>query len=324
MERRGGPTAVNGKTAFMFPGQGAQYVGMGAQMAELYPQVREALRQADAYLGEPLSHLCFHGPEDQLRLTVNTQPAILAVSVALLRLVSEVCAADYVVGHSLGEYAALVAAEALDFGDALKTVRLRGQLMESAVPANTGGMAAIIGLDAEIVAKLCSQAAQYGVVEIATLNGSKQIVIAGSIDAVNAAAALAKEAGARAVRLLNVSGPFHSSLLRGAGEKLGAALSRISMHRARIPVVCNTLATPQTDPDVLRRALIDQVSSTVRWEECIENMWQAGVRTFIEIGPGKVLAGLVSRMYKDALVFSIDTPPTWDKFIAWLRGNGVI
>lgn len=315
---------MNGKIAFMFPGQGAQYVGMGAQMAELYPQVKEAFQQADAYLHEPLSRLCFEGPEDQLRLTVNTQPAILAVSVALLRLVSEVCTADFVAGHSLGEYAALVAAGVLDFGDALRLVRIRGQLMESAVPAGTGTMAAVIGLDTEVVSKLCSQAAQFGVVDIATLNGSKQVVIAGHVAAVNEAATLAKEAGARAVHMLKVSGPFHSSLLRVAGERLGEVLAHTPMHTARIPVVCNTLATPQTDPDVLRQALIDQVSSTVRWEECVGTMWQAGVRLFVEIGPGKVLSGLVSRMYKDAFVFNIDTPPTWDKFIAWLRGNGVI
>jgi [acyl-carrier-protein] S-malonyltransferase len=320
----GGPTTVNGKIAFMFPGQGAQYVGMGAQMAQLYPQVNEAYQQADAYLNEPLSRLCFDGPEDQLRLTVNTQPAILATSVALLRLVSDVCKADYVAGHSLGEYAALVASGALDFGDALRTVRLRGQLMESAVPANTGAMAAIIGLDTAVVSDLCSQAAKSGVVEIATLNGNKQVVIAGTVTAVEQVAVLAKSSGARAVHMLNVSGPFHSSLLREAGEKLGAALSQLQMHEAQIPVVCNTLATPQTEPAVLKQALIDQVSSTVRWEECVQNMWQAGVRTFVEIGPGRVLSGLVSRIQKEAVVFNIDAPTTWDKFIAWLRGNGVI
>jgi [acyl-carrier-protein] S-malonyltransferase len=312
------------KLAFIFPGQGSQYVGMGRAMAERFPQVAAAFAEADAALGEPISRLCFYGPEEALRRTENTQPAILATSTAIYRLVAETVRPDCVAGHSVGEYAAFVAAGVLSLADAVGLVRLRGRLMEQAVPAGTGAMAAILGLSTAAVADICRQAARHGVVEPATLNGAGQTVIAGLNAAVAEAVRLAQAAGAKGVRMLNVSGPFHTSLLVPAGEQLREALASVTVNRAVVPVYPNTLAQPEQEPDRLAAALIEQVSTAVRWEETVVNMHRAGVRVFIELGPGRVLTGLVRRIVKDAEALHVEDPQSWDKFLAWAKGNGVI
>lgn len=315
---------MSGKIAFIFPGQGSQYVGMGQAMAARFPVVADTFAEADAALGEPLSQLCFTGPEEQLRQTQNTQPAIVTASIALYRLLAGILQPDCVAGHSLGEYAALVAAESISFADAVRAVRRRGLLMEAAVPQGTGTMAAVLGLPENVVRDICSQAESIGVVAPATLNGGGQVVIAGVTAAVEEAAKLATAAGAKAVRMLNVSGPFHTSLLQHAGEQLAEVLATIEIADAKVPVYCNTMAQGQQSATTLRKALIDQVSHAVRWEESMQAMWNDGVRTFMEIGPGRVLSGLVRRTLKEAQVINIDDPDSWDKFLAWAKGNGVI
>lgn len=313
-----------GKVAFVFPGQGSQYVGMGLALARESPVVAEALQEADAALGEPLSRLAFMGPEEELRQTRNTQPAILAVSVSIHRLLAPVIGACCVAGHSLGEYSALVAAGSLSLSDAVRTVRERGRLMEEAVAPGTGIMAAILGLSARQVQQLCSEAGELGVVEPASFNGGGQVVIAGAKDAVEDVARRAMAMGARRVQPLNVAGPFHSSLLIPAGARLRQVLSEVSLLPARIPVYCNTLAAPCQDAGMLREALVDQVSQAVRWEESVLAMWAAGVSTFVEIGPGRVLSGLIRRIAKDATILNVEDPQSWGKFLAWAKGNGVI
>lgn len=315
------------KIAFIFPGQGSQYVGMGKEMAEAFPEVREVFAEADEALGYPISTLCFEGPEESLRSTERTQPAILTTSCALLRLVT--ARTDLkpalVAGHSLGEYSALVAAGALEFSDAVRIVRERGRLMEEAVPAGIGGMAAIIGLSAETVAQLCQEIAPiHGVVEPATLNGPDQTVVAGAARAVEAIVARAKEAGAKRAVPLAVSGPFHSSLLREAGLQLERVLQEATWRAPNVPVVSNVSATALTSVDAIRRALVDQVSSAVRWEESVRYMLAQGVTTFVEIGPGRVLTGLVRRIDRSAELLNIDDRASWDKLLAWAKGDGVI
>jgi len=295
--------------AFLFPGQVAQKVGMGRALADTFPICRDTFAEADAALGEPLSRVIFDGPEDRLTLTENTQPAILAVSTAAYRLLeSRGFTPAFVAGHSLGEYSANVAAGTFSFADALRLVRRRGQYMQEAVPAGEGAMAAILGLDAEQVARACADAAQGEVVSPANLNGAGQVVIAGSRDAVARAGERAKALGARRVIPLSVSAPFHCALMRPAQERLAPELRAIAAHAPRVPIVANVDAEPKRDAASAIEALVKQVSSPVRWEAVVGRLASEGVTTYLEVGPGTVLSGLVRKMQREATVVSFSGP----------------
>ena len=309
--------------AFVFPGQGAQKVGMGQALAERFPICRATFDEADAALGESLSTLCFSGPEDRLLLTENTQPAILAVSVAACRLVeSQGVRAAFAAGHSLGEYSAHVAAGTLSFQDALTTVRRRGRYMQEAVPIGTGAMSAILGLDPDGVATACQEAAQSlpgQVVSPANLNAPGQVVIAGSAEAVARAGERAKALGAKRVIPLAVSAPFHCALMKPAEERLAPELRVLPASTPRIPVVANVDAQPKRDAPAAIEALIRQVSAPVRWEEVVRRLIAEGVRTFVELGPGSVLAGLIKKIDRSVSVVSVESPEGLDGLAALVR-----
>ena len=293
--------------AAVFPGQGAQKVGMGKQLADEFPVCRDTFAEADDALGMPLSRLCFEGPEDQLLLTENTQPAILAVSVAVYRLVvSRGIEPSFAAGHSLGEYSAHVAAGTLSFADALRTVRRRGRYMQDAVPVGEGAMAAVLGLDAASVAAVCADAAGDGVVAPANLNAPGQVVIAGHARAVARAGELAKARGAKRVIALSVSAPFHCPLMQPAQDRLAPELRALPARAPRIPVVANVDAQPKTDAAAAIDALIRQVSSPVRWEDVVRRLVADGARTFVEMGPGTVLAGLTKKIDSAVTVVSVE------------------
>ena len=295
--------------AFLFPGQGSQKVGMGKALAEQWPVCRDALREADEALGEPLSRLCFEGPEDRLLLTENTQPAILSVSVAAWRqLDAEGVRASFAAGHSLGEYSAHVAAGTLSFADALRTVRRRGRYMQEAVPVGEGAMAAILGLDADAVESACNEAAQTlgRVVAPANLNAPGQIVIAGHADAVARAGEIMKARGAKRIIPLAVSAPFHCSLLKPAEDRLAPELRALQAMDPRIPVVANVDAEPKRTASAAIEALVRQISAPVRWEAVVRRLIAEGARTFVELGPGTVLAGLVKKIDRGMSVVSIE------------------
>jgi [acyl-carrier-protein] S-malonyltransferase len=295
--------------AFIFPGQGSQKVGMGKALAETFDICRSTFAEADEALGEPLSRLCFEGPEDQLTLTENTQPAILAMSIAAFRLLSSRGVEPaFVAGHSLGEYSANVAARTFAFGDALRIVRRRGQYMQEAVPVGTGAMAAILGLDAALVAAACNEAAQGEVVSPANINGGGQVVIAGARDAVGRAGERAKAMGAKRVVPLPVSAPFHCALMKPAGDRLAPELQGLAARDPQIPIVANVDAEPKRQAGAAISALIAQVSSPVRWEDVVRRLASEGVTTYVEVGPGTVLSGLVRKIHKDARVASLSTP----------------
>jgi [acyl-carrier-protein] S-malonyltransferase len=282
---------------------------MGQALADAYPMCRQTFEQADAALGEPLSHLCFEGPEDQLTLTENQQPAILAVSIAAFRLMQSLGVKPaFVAGHSLGEYSANVAAGTIDFADALALVRRRGRYMQEAVPVGTGAMAAILGLDAATVARACEDAAHGEVVSPANVNGGGQVVISGGRDAVARAGARAKELGARRVIPLQVSAPFHCAMMKPAQDRLAPELRALHTHDPRVPIVANVDAQPKrTGADAIE-ALVAQVSSPVRWEDVISRLASEGVTTYVEVGPGTVLSGMVRRIHGEAKVANIATP----------------
>jgi [acyl-carrier-protein] S-malonyltransferase len=295
--------------AFIFPGQGAQHVGMGKALADAFPICRDTFAEADAALGEALSRVIFDGPEDQLTLTENTQPAILAVSTAACRLLaSRRVAPAFVAGHSLGEYSANVAAGTFAFADALKIVRRRGRYMQEAVPVGTGAMAAILGLDAERVAQACADAAQGEVVSPANLNGGGQVAISGAADAVRRAGERAKALGARRVIALSVSAPFHCALMRPAQDRLAPELRALPVHDPRVPIVANVDAEPKRDARAAIDALVRQVSAPVRWEDVVHRLALEGVTTYVEVGPGAVLSGLVRKIHRDATVLSFGSP----------------
>lgn len=282
---------------------------MGRALAEAFPVCRGAFDEADAALGEPLSRLCFEGPADELTLTENTQPAILAVSIAACRLLaSRGIAPAWVAGHSLGEYSANVAAGTFSFADALRIVRRRGRYMQEAVPVGTGAMAAILGLDAEQVAQACAEAAEGDVVSAANMNGAGQVVIAGSCDAVARAGERAKALGARRVLRLPVSAPFHCALMKPAEERLAPELRALDARNPRVPIVANVDAEPKRDVSAAIEALIRQVSSPVRWEAVVRRLASEGVTTYVEVGPGTVLSGLVRKIHPAATVLSFGSP----------------
>ena len=296
--------------AAIFPGQGAQKVGMGKALAEQFPICQQTFAEADAALGEALSRLCFEGPEDRLLLTENAQPAILAMSVAAYRLVeAHGVRPSFAAGHSLGEYSAHVVAGTLSFADALRTVRRRGRFMQEAVPVGEGAMAAILGLDAAGVWRACEEArAELAgrVVTPANLNAPGQVVIAGHADAVARASERAKALGAKRAIPLAVSAPFHCPLMKPAEDRLAPELRALPAHDPRIPVVANVDAEPKRDAAAAIEALIRQVSAPVRWEDVVVRLIREGTRTFVELGPGTVLAGLIRKIDRSVTVVSIE------------------
>jgi [acyl-carrier-protein] S-malonyltransferase len=283
--------------AFIFPGQGSQYVGMGRELFENFSVAKKIFEEADDTLHFSVSALCFKGPEEALKLTENTQPAVLTTSVAALKVLQaeKGIAPQFTAGHSLGEYSALVASEALTFSQAVKVVRLRGKFMQEAVPVGEGAMAAVLGMEREQVEKLCEEISSGEVLAPANFNSPGQIVIAGHSKAVQRAIERVKQEGKKAV-LLPVSAPFHSSLMKPAGERLEKALEEISVSDLKIPVVTNVEAEANTSKDRVKELLVAQVSSPVRWEESMRKMVEKGIEHVLEIGPGKVLSGLMKRI----------------------------
>lgn len=296
------------KVAYIFPGQGSQAVGMGKDLFDNFKAAREVFEQADDALGFSLSEMCFAGNEADLQLTANTQPAILTASVAAYRaMLSEGSAApDYVAGHSLGEYSALVAAGVLDFADAVRTVRKRGTYMQEAIPVGVGAMAAILGLDVEAVEAGCAEAAQGQVCSPANINSPSQVVIAGNAEAVDRACEILKTKGAKRAIKLNVSAPFHCPLMMPAQERLNEDLGALNYSDFAFPILHNVDAEANRDPQAVAAKLTEQVSSSVRWLQTIEAMADAGVEKFIEVGPGKVLTGLVRQIRKDAVYANVE------------------
>lgn len=296
-----------GSVAFIFPGQGSQTVGMGRDLWDNFTEAREVFAEADDAVGFKISSLCFEGPQNMLNLTANTQPAILTVSIAALRVLQYRIGIepDYFAGHSLGEYAALIAADALEFYDGVKTVQKRGQYMQEAVPEGEGGMAAVLGLTREAVEKACRTAANGAVVTPANFNCPGQIVISGQVDALWRAMSLAEEMGARKIVSLPVSAPFHCELMVPAGERLQAYLQGVSISALTHPVVTNVEAAENREADRVKDLLIKQVSHPVMWEDSVRTLLAQGVDTFVEIGPGKVLSGLVKKIERSATVISI-------------------
>jgi [acyl-carrier-protein] S-malonyltransferase len=293
------------KIAYIFPGQGSQAVGMGKDLFDNFPAAKEVFEQANDALGFSLSDLCFAGDEAELQLTANTQPAILTVSVAALRAMEGV-KPDFVAGHSLGEYSALVAAGVINFSDAVSIVRKRGTYMQEAVPVGVGAMAAILGLDAEIVENKCKDAAEGHVCSPANINSPSQVVIAGDTDAVDRAYVLMKDAGAKRAIKLNVSAPFHCALMMPAQERLADDLAKLDYADFEVPIVHNVDAASNNDAGKVADALTQQVSSPVLWLQSIRFLIDQGVDTFVEIGPGKVLSGLVRQIDRDVRVFNIE------------------
>lgn len=293
--------------AFIFPGQGSQHAGMGKELAENFKSARISFEEADDALGFSLSRLCFEGPDEELKLTANTQPAILAASVAALRVLREETplTPSFLAGHSLGEYSALVASGALDFADALRTVRARGSFMQDAVPVGVGAMAAILGAEAEQLAEICAEAAQGEVVSPANFNSPGQIVVAGHTAAVNRAIEIAKAKGFRKAMLLPVSAPFHCALMQKAAERLAEALQPVQVNPLATPVVTNVEAKPNSDAARVKPLLVAQVCAPVLWDQIVQQIIAAGVTNFVEIGPGKVLAGLVKRINKETVSFNV-------------------
>jgi len=308
------------KAAFTFPGQGSQAVGMGKALAERFPQAKAVFAEVDDALGQNLSGLMFEGPEADLTLTANAQPALMAVSLAAIRVLEAEAGLDltrdaaYVAGHSLGEYSALAAARAFSIADAARLLRIRGNAMQAAVPAGEGAMAALLGLDFDAAAAVAAEAAQGQVCQAANDNGGGQVVVSGAKAAVERACEIAKTKGARRAVMLPVSAPFHCDLMQPAADAMAAALSTVTVSKPIVPVVANVLASAISDPDDIRKALVKQVTGTVRWRECVGYMAAHGVQVFYEVGSGKVLTGLVKRLAEGAEGIAIGTPDDIEAF----------
>ena len=302
--------------AFLFPGQGSQSVGMGKDLAASFPAARQAFEEADATLGYALSTLCFEGPEDKLKMTEVTQPAILTVSVAALRVLRQQgVAPGFVAGHSLGEYSAHVAAGTLEFTDAVRIVRNRGRYMQEAVPAGQGAMAAVLGLSLEEVEAACREAAQGEVVAPANINSPGQVVISGHAAAVERAAEGVKQRGAKRAVMLPVSAPFHCALMQPAQDRLAADLKAATFHPMRVPLVTNVDAEVIESAEKGREALIRQVTGAVQWEKSMRALMAAGVETFVEVGPGKVLCGLMRQIDRAKTCWNVEDPASLEKTV---------
>ncbi|MBO8137399.1 MAG: ACP S-malonyltransferase [Desulfotomaculum sp.] len=308
---------------FVFPGQGSQYVGMGKNLYENYPEARKIFEEANDTLGIDITRLCFEGPEDQLNLTVNTQPALLTTSMAALAVLkANGIEAKAAAGHSLGEYSALVCAGVVKFADAVRLVQLRGKFMQEAAEGK-GGMAAVLGLDAAVIEDVCVKASANGqTVEAVNYNCPGQVVIAGTQPGLEAAVRLAKEAGARRCVPLAVSGPFHSSFMRPAGEKLAEVLEQIEFNDVKIPVVSNVTADFVHSASEIKEKLYQQVFSPVRWEESVKRLYDEGYDKFLEVGPGKVLCGLIRKTVKGVKTLNVEDRDSLEKVLAQLGEVG--
>jgi len=300
--------------ALTFPGQGSQSVGMGKALAEAFPAARAVFDEVDEALGEKLSAVIWDGPADALQMTQNTQPALMAVSLATLRVLESEAGVDlardvaFVAGHSLGEYSALAAARSLSVADTARLLRIRGLAMQKATPVGTGAMAALLGLDYETAVAVANEAAQSEVCQAANDNGGGQVVVSGDKAAVERAVEIAKAKGAKRAMLLAVSAPFHCRLMQPAADAMAEVLAKVMVNKPVVPVVANMLASPVTDPDRIRELLVEQVTGTVRWRESVAYMAAQGVTHFLEIGSGKVLSGLVKRIADGAVGIAVGTP----------------
>ncbi len=314
------------KRAFIFPGQGSQSVGMGKALADAFPQAKAVFDEVDEALSQKLSTLMWEGPAEELTLTANTQPALMAVSLAAIRVLEAEAGLDlkrhaaYVAGHSLGEYSALAAAGSLSISDTARLLRIRGNAMQNAVPVGQGAMAALLGLEYDAALEVASEAAQGEVCDAANDNGGAQVVVSGHKAAVERAVALAQTRGAKRAVMLAVSAPFHCALMQPAADAMREALASVTVNAPAIPVVANVEAAPITDPNAIRDALVRQVTGTVRWRECVAYMASQGVDSFHEVGSGKVLTGLVKRIAAGASATAIGGPDDIAAFKAALNG----
>jgi [acyl-carrier-protein] S-malonyltransferase len=308
--------------AFLFPGQGSQAVGMGKELAGMYPVARQAYEEADEALGYKLSQVCFEGPEEKLRMTEITQPAILTASVAAWRVLHEKgVSPSFLAGHSLGEYSAHVAAGTLNFSEAVRTVRNRGKYMQEAVPVGVGAMAAILGMDLDKVTAVCTDAAQGDVCEPANINSSEQIVISGHTAAVGRATKLASERGAKRAIMLSVSAPFHCALMKPAQDRLAADLAALTLQKPSVPVVCNVDAESIEDADLARDALVWQVTGSVKWDKSVRLLIERGVEVFVEVGPGKVLCGLMRQIDRSKASLNVGDETSLQKTLEQIKAT---